>query len=214
MPTFTLDGIEHDFTPVKDFRAAHQLPADFGVGTFAPKDYTGLGRIDRAGSDLNAVREAVLAALPATIAAPNWLNVLPDLGRLFEEQLYGINPQVGLKAVEIEYAVSGFNDVCQAVAYALVRARAAHTPPPDFRAIYGDWLNGTLKVMAEPYAYEHEGQRWTIQLVAHAYGRMGLRIQVGERIYAVYDPALACPAEGFMTAMLGEVTARMTAATR
>jgi len=207
--TLTIDGLSYTFTPVKDFRAAHNLPPEFGVSYFAPKDYSGLGRIDRAGAELNSVREAVLSALPEKIPAVQWLSVLPDLTQLFQNKLYEINPQVGLKDVEIEYAVSGFSDVCQAYAYALVRAHAAHQPTPDFRVVYTDWLSGTARIFAEEYPYLHQGQQWNIRIVAHSYGRIGLLIQAGETTHAVYDPALACPAEGFMTVLLGEVAARM-----
>jgi hypothetical protein len=207
----TLEGVPYDFIPLKDFRAAHDLPPDFGVATFNPKDYSGLGRIDRAGTALNTVREAVLAVLPEKLLASQWLIYLPELTRLFQSKLYEINPQVGLKDVEIDYAVGGFSDVCQAYAYALVRAHAEQQPAPDFRAVYGEWLNGTAKIFAEQYTYAHQDQQWIIHIVAHAYGRIGLLIQAGDQHYAIYDPALACPAEGFMTTLLSEVVARMGA---
>ncbi len=205
----TIDGTSYDFIPLKDFRAAHNLPPDFGIATFAPKDYSGLGRIDQAGAALNSVRDAVLSVMPENIPPTQWLAVVPELTRLFQNKLYAINAQVGLKDVEIEYAVGGFSDVCQAYAYAMVRARAAMQPAPDFRDVYTDWLNGTSKIFAEAYSYQHEGRRWTVHIVAHAYGRIGLLIQAGDDLYAVYDPALACPAEGFMTVLLAEVAAKM-----
>ena len=34
-------------------------------------------------------------------------------------------------------------------------------------------------------------------------------IQAGDETYAVYDPALACPVEGFMSGLLAEVAAHM-----
>ncbi len=142
------------------------------------------------------VREAVLSALPECMTAPQWLLFLPDLTRLFQDKLYDINPRVGLKEVEIEYAVGGFSDVCHAFAYALVRARAAQNSLPDFRTVYTDWLSGTGKVFIEKYTYDHHGQIWNIQLVAHAYGRMGLIINISEMLHRVYDPILVCPAEG------------------
>jgi hypothetical protein len=205
----TVEGVPYTFTPIKTFRAAHDLPPDFGVSLFAPKDYTGLGRIDRAGAELNAVREAVLAAAPEKRSALQWLAALPDLTRLFQEKLTEINGQVGLKEVEIEYAVAGFSDVCQAYAYALVQAQAAHLPSPDFRTVYTDWLSDTMKVFAGHHNYAHRGQQWMVEVVAHAYGRMGLLVHMGEAVDAVYDPALACPAEGFMSVLLGDVAARM-----
>ena len=58
----------------------------------------------------------------------DWLAFLPQYARLFEDKLYEINPQVGLKDVEIEFAVAGFSDVLHHVAYGLLRG---FTPPPS-----------------------------------------------------------------------------------
>jgi hypothetical protein len=210
----TLDGTAYDFIPIKDFRAAHHLPLEFGVALFEPKDYTGLGRIDRVGAELHTVRASILAALPERMSANGWLAFVPELSRLFEAQLHGINGQVGLKDIEVDFAVGGFSDVLHAFAYALARAKMAGEPLPDFHAVYTDWLNSTMKVFAQSYAFTLGEHNCQVQIVAHAYGRIGLLIQTLNTIYAVYDPALACPAEGFMTALLTEVAARMTTATR
>jgi hypothetical protein len=206
---FTINDIAYDFVPIKDFRAAYHLPQEFGVSLFGPKDYTGLGRIDRAGAELNALRERVLAAMPERMRAAEWLAFVPHFTRVFETQLYAINPRVGLRDVEVDFAVSGFSDGLQTYAYALARAHAAREPLPDFRRVYTEWLNGTLKVFAQVYPYPLDGQPCQVQIVAHAYGRIGLLIHAAGAVQAVYDPALACPAEGFMTALLAEVAARM-----
>lgn len=210
---FMLDGQAVEFTTIRDFRHAYGLPAEFGVARFEPKDYNGLGRIDRAGAELNQVRAAVLAALPERLPMREWLAFVPGFNQLFEQQLYQINSTVGLKDVEVDFAVAGFSDVCQAVVYALVRARSAGTLVPEFRSIYSEWLNSTIRLFTSVYIYDHAGANWEIQLVAHAYGRMGLLIHMPDAQVAVYDPALACPAEGFMTALLGEVASRIIAAT-
>jgi hypothetical protein len=208
----TIDGQPRQLTPIKDFRAAHSLPSEFGVALFEPKDYTGLGRIDHAGAELNTVRAALLDALPVHLPARDWLAFLPDYARLFEEKLYAINAQVGLKDVEIEFAVAGLSDVLHQVAYALLRG---FTPPPArefFHTIYSQWLDNSVKVFSESYSYDHAGQAWQIQLIAHAYGRAGLVVRTTGEIHYVYDPALGCPAEGFMTALLAEIVGRMLAA--
>ncbi|MBZ0282955.1 MAG: hypothetical protein K8L97_19605 [Anaerolineae bacterium] len=203
---FSLDGILYTFSPIKDFRAAHHLPPEFGIAQFQPKDYAGLGRIDRAGAELNAVRSGVLGAIPERISMQNLLSTVDDLTRIFENQLMTINPQVGLREAEIGFAVAGFSDVCQAWVYALLRARASKAELPDFPTVYRDWLNSTIRLFSEVYIYPPD---WRIQVVAHAYGRMGLLIHTPDTTYAVYDPSLACPAEGFMTALLGEVCERL-----
>lgn len=206
------DGEPREFVPVKAFRAAHGLPPAFGVSLFEPKDYTGLGSIEAAGAQLNRVRAAVLNALPARLAALEWLAFLPQLNTLFASQLYAINDVVGLKDVEIDFAVGGFSDVCQAFAYALVRAGSERKPPPTFDAVYGDWLNSTIRISHTVYTYPWHGQEWQIQVVTHAYGRAGLIVTTPTETHYVHDPALGCPAEGFMASLLREVAERMAAA--
>jgi hypothetical protein len=219
----TIDGSPRQLIPIKDFRAVHNLPPEFGVAYFEPKDYDGLGRIDRAGSELNTVRAAMLDALPAMIPARHWLTFLPDYAHLFESQLYAINAQVGLKDVEIEFAVAGLSDVCQALAYALLRTDSPSLRSGEgagewgsrdfFHPIYTQWLDNSLKVFTQTYSYAHAAENWQIQIFAHAYGRAGLVVRRPDVTDYVYDPALGCPAEGFMTALLGEIAARMLAAT-
>ena len=205
---FTIEGIRYDLIPIKEFRAAHQLPSTFNVAMFEAKDYSGLGRIDEAGAALNQLRTTVIAALPERLLPLNWLSVLPDITRLFEAQLYQINDQIGLRDVEIEFAVAGFNDALQAYAYAFVYAITTRTPAPNFYSVYNEWLNGTIKVYAQEHSYLLDDASCTVQVIAHAYGRIGLLIHAA-RTYAVYDPMLACPAEGFMTTLLTDIAAQM-----
>jgi len=203
----TIDGIPRTFLPTKSFREAYHLPPEFGVALFEPKDYSGLGRIDQAGAELNGVRAAVLAAIPANLSLQAWLSFIPDLTRLFTDQLYAINPKVKLHDVEIEFAAAGFADVCQAVVYARLRSRD-ETPP--FEAIYGDWLDQTARVSQTIHRYGD----WQVQIVTHAYGRAGLIVQMEAETIYVQDAALGCPAEGYMAALLAEVAARILIAPR
>ncbi|MEP7292239.1 MAG: hypothetical protein ABI835_10665 [Chloroflexota bacterium] len=196
----TIDGIPRQFEPIRAFRAAHDLPPSFGVALFEPKDYSGLGRIDAAGTELNGVRAALLAALPAQMPLRNWLTFLPQLTSLFTAQLNQINPKVRLHEVEIEFAAAGFADVCQAVVYALLRGSA-----PPFEAIYGEWLDQTARVSQTVHSYG----AWRVQIVTHAYGRAGLIVSAGEAVHYVADAALGCPAEGFMAALLAEVAGKI-----
>lgn len=205
----TVDGIRQIFTPIRDFCARHNLPLSFGITHFEPKDYTDLGRIDRAGAELNAVRAALLTALPERAEPAGWLAFLPALADLFRVQLLDINAVVGLKAVEIDFAVAGLHDALQAYAYALLRARAARTAAPDFRAVYGEWLDGTTRVFAQVYPYQHHDESWSIQVVATAYGRAGLIVSTPGATHYLRDASYGCPAEGFMTALLAEIAARM-----
>ncbi len=198
----TIDGSARDFTPIKQFRAAHNLPPEFGVALFEPKDYTGLGRIDHAGAELNSLRAAVIAALPSQSTPAQWIGFIPELTRRFTAQLYAINAQVKLRDVEIEFAAAGFADVCQALGYALFQPSV-----PPFEAIYGRWLDDTTRVSQTIHTYGD----WRIQIVTHAYGRAGLIVRADGASFYLQDSALGCPAEGFMAALLAEVAARVTA---
>jgi very-short-patch-repair endonuclease len=402
----TIEGESRSLIPIKDFRAVQGLLPDFGVAFFEPKDYNGLGRIDRAGAELNRIRAALLDALPQQMDRRGWLAFLPGYVHLFENQLYIINDQVGLKDVEIEFAVAGLSDVLHHLAYKLVltpppsplpasekgesdrvvvddlspydlrggvrqgisgldrniktsvpwqtpreiydaikllaqQMRKEPTPAeahlwkhirnkqllgykfrrqhsidrfivdfycPDaklvievdgpihdytvdedtarqayleslnlrvlrftndevldrttevmdriaaflqsnasqserqvsanvegisdsphrlrggvrggvnpasslFRQIYNEWLDNSLKVFSQIYSYEHQGQVWQVQIIAHAYGRAGMVIHAGDETYYVYDATLGCPAEGFMATLLADIAARMLVAT-
>jgi len=210
----TIDGQPRQWIPIRDFRAAFGLPPEFGVGLFEPKNYTGLGRIDRAGAELNRVRAALLDALPSQMPVRGWLNFLPGYARLFQDQLSAINRQVGLKDVEIEFAVAGLSDVLHQVTYGLLRINETPDAKQFFHHVYTEWLNNSVKVFAEVYPYDHAGQRWDVQIFAHAYGRAGLVVRTPAETHYVYDPALGCPAEGFMTTLLGEISGRILAATQ
>jgi hypothetical protein len=199
---FLIDGHPRTLISIKDFRAQFNLPPEFKVSLFEPKDYAGLGSIERAGTELNSVRRAVLDAIPPRITQQTLLaDVLPNLERGFEAQLYAINAQVGLKDAEIGFAVSGFSDVCRAWSYAYLRAHIAKSAPPDFNSIYADWLNDSIRVSQTRHPY----QSWQVQVLTHAYGRFGLIVHMDKETHYLYDPSLACPAEGYMQTLLIEV---------
>lgn len=201
----TIDGVSRPFVPIRAFREAHHLPLEFGVALFEPKDFAGLGRIDQAGAELNGVRAAVLAAIPARLTIQQWFAFAPELTRLFTDQLYAINAKINLRDVEIEFAAAGFADVCQAVIYAVMRARGAE--PPPFEAIYGEWLDQTARVSQTVHAYGG----WQVQIVTHAYGRAGMIVRGSAETFYVQDSSLGCPAEGYMASLLADVAARIVA---
>lgn len=208
----TIDGCTRELMPIRAFRAAHGLPEKFGVALFEPKNYGGLGSIERAGAALNTVRAAVLAALPASREPAEWLAALPELTARFQAELQAINPVVGLKPEEIRFAAAGFDDICHAIVYAVIGARAAGKPHPTFSAIYAGWLDATVRVSTARHPYDHNGQNWIVQIITCAYGRIGLVVHRPEATHYVYDAALACPAEGFMAALLAEIAQRLAPA--
>lgn len=207
----TIDGAARELFPIKGFRAEHDLPIDFEVARFEPKDYTGLGSIEQASAELAGVRRAVLAALPPDgTSLQDWQRALPHLEMLFREQLEAINSQVGLAEAEIEFAVAGFADVCRAVLFEHLRAQALKQSAPAFAAIYANWLNESVRISSTVHPYVHQGDEWYVQIITYAYGRCGLRVKTSETTYYVGDVGLACPAAGYMAGLLGEIAARMT----
>lgn len=201
----TINGEPRLFEPIKAFRLSHDLTPEFGVALFEPKDYTGLGRIDGAGADLNAVRAAVLAAIPLGLSLRDWVVFVPELTRLFTGKLYEINPRVNLHDVEIEFAAAGFADVCQAAVYAHLRGAAPH-----FEQVYAEWLDQSARVS---HTVHHYGA-WCVQVVTYAYGRAGLVVDTGSETHYVADVSLACPAEGYMASLLSDVYERIASTVR
>jgi hypothetical protein len=205
----TLDGQPHDFTPIKAFRAQHNLPLRFGVGLFEPKDYTDLGRIDNAGVEMNALRNEVLTAIPLRIPLAELVTAAAHLAAVFRAQLYAINHTVGLRPGEIEFAYAGIADVTQAYAYALLHAHLTKSAPVSFEQVYRNWLQSSARVAETIHIYQHGSAVWQVQIVNHAYGRAGMIVRDANATYYVADAALACPAEGYVATLLTEICAAL-----
>ncbi len=205
----SIQGSHYKFTSLVEFREQYELPNTFAVSNWQPKDATGMGSIDRAATDLHAVRERVLAAVPKAVPATDWLRQTVALAAVFEAELRAINPNVGLREPEIAFAVNGFGDVCSAYAFALARAAITQGSAPAFEAVYREWLWGTVHIGGTAYAYHYRGAAWTVRLVHHAYGRVGLIVETPQGTHHVMDKALACPAEGYMAGLLTAVAAKM-----
>jgi hypothetical protein len=189
-----IDGEHREFIPIKIFRDAYDLPDGFGVAFFEPKDYTGLGSIEQKGAALNDLRQQVLESIPAQLSPQQWLNFLPTLQKTFRRHL--MLAGTGLRESEIEFAVAGLANVCQAIIYARLRVDT-----PAFDEIYADWLQNTVRLSQTRYPYGS----WQVQIVTHAFGRVGMVIQAENDMYYVLDNRLACPAESFMRDLLREI---------
>lgn len=209
-----IDNEVRTFIPIKDFRKQYKVSYEFGVALFEPKDYSGLGRVDHAGAELNELRQVILESIPTSMTLQGWLDFLPHLTQLFQNKLNQINPDVGLKDVEIDHAVAGFTDVCHALVYAMIRARSTGSPLPTFQQVYAQWLNNSVKVSGAVHSYINNGEVWAVQVVNHAYGRAGLIVWTENATHYVYDNVLSCPVEGFMFTLLKEVAAHIQAATQ
>lgn len=201
----TFDHHPRELIPVRDFRADHHLPSEFGVALFEPKETAGLGSVAEAGAALNNMRELLLAVAPELLAQVGALAFPAALGAVFRTQLAAINDQVGLRQMEIDFAVAGLEDMLREIVFAQVRAQAARAPLPSFEALYADWLDASVRVAAQVFERTHAGQPWQVQIFSTVYGRTGLVVRMGEATAYVHDPALACPVEGFMGELLGGV---------
>lgn len=209
---FRIDGTPRKFVPIRFFREKYGLLDDFGVSLFAPKSFTGLGSIERAGKGLQAVRAKVLSVVPSQMPANGWGALTLTLQIIFRDALYAINSQVGLKRSEIEYAVAGFGDVCQLYVNAQLSAQMTGATPPSFQAVYMNWLDNSIQVSRDIRLYPYQESIWRIQLVKNPYGRVGLIVNTATGIEYVYDAELRCPAAGFMVSLLSEVITRLSMA--
>jgi hypothetical protein len=206
----TIDNQPREFVSLRTFREAHGLPAAFGMTLFKSKNYEGLGRIDGSGTELQAVRDAMLDAMPQTQPKEGWFGLTMALQLLFRRKLIEVNEQIGLKHSEIDYAVNGLGEVCQAIIYGAISAILKGQPPPAFEDVYNRWLSSTVLLSRVLYRYPHRGEVWQIQPVQNAYGRVGMVVHTPSATHYVHDTRLSCPAEGFMVSLLHEMAARLT----
>lgn len=197
---------------IKEFRAAHNLPPEFSIALFEPKDFTGLATINR--TKLNELSNTLLDALPQSITLSELMSFTGNLSNLFRVKLYEINDAIGLKPVEIDFAYAGFEDVCQAWLYAMIQARTQKTAEPDISKIYDNWLRNSVRISQTRHLYHHNGIAWEIQIINNAYGRAGLIIETETGTYEVRDTSLACPAEGFMAQLLAAVLSKLQTAVK
>jgi len=199
------EGQLQTFIPIRDFRTTHDLPDYFGIALFESKDYTGLASIEKATPELKHLREHVLAAVPQRLVLPQLLPLFEELRQIFEDELRAINRQVGLREAELDFAVAGFTAINQLMMDNLFRSRAMKQAPSSFSTVYNQWLYESVRVARRMFPYEHHAETWQIQIVRHAFGRVGLIIQTATVTYYVQDGRFACPAQGFMLRLCAEL---------
>jgi hypothetical protein len=200
------EGEECLFISIKDFAQEQELPENFRVSYFEPKDFQGLAAIDKAGSEMKELRQSLLDAVPDALSIAELLTFSDKIQAIFRAGLYAINEIIHLKPEEVEFAVAGFADVLRNWAYALIRGQSSGEVP-SFTAIYYQWLSDTARISQNSHDYEHDGAVWQVQMVNHAYGRVGLRVDTGDKIYYLADSIYACPAEGYMTVLMADLGA-------
>ena len=204
-----IDDIEHQLLPLKDFRVEHGLPPEFSVAMFEPKDYTGLGHIDMAGNEMNVLRNHILQLIPDSLAIVDLLQFIDRLQFQYQTDLFSINEAIGLKDIEVEFAVAGFGDMLRTLAYAIIPAKVNKQAMPSFDTIYYRWLNDSVRISSQIHEYLHNGKIWKIRIINHVYGRAGLHIQMDAVDVFVSDGVYLCPAAGFMYTLLKDASGKI-----
>src|SRR5690606_27910761 len=130
----------HDFIALKDFRAQFGLPESFSIAWFQPKDFTGLGSIKGANSELAYVRQALLETLPDGFPPAGWSSLSVTLQIAFRRLLVEVNPNIVLKRDVIDYAVNRLVQVCYLLFQRCTHARMPGRPLPSFDKSHHDLL--------------------------------------------------------------------------
>ncbi len=199
-----LNHMRHRLIPIRQFWAEYHLPNTFGVTYFEPKDDTGLARIDGAGEALTLLRQTVLAGIPTPLHLT--ADFLDDYAHLFITTLRKVNPSIGLKEVEMEYAFGGFADMLNTWFYDHIRATQTQTPTTPFDSLYDEWVASSGRRSEKIHSY---GDSWHIRLLNNAYGRVGLQVDMPTKTVYVHDTTYLCPAEGFMWVLLRDVIGKL-----
>jgi hypothetical protein len=211
-----IEGRLETFIPLQTFRSQHGLPEEFTLAYFEPKDWTGLGSIEQAGKALLEVKRRLVLATPGQLRPSDLGPAVDRLADQFQQELLAINSVVGLRQVEIEFAVAGFADVLQRVAFKLIQLGQIYCHVPeqmrrefDFLAVYQAWLDGSTRIATTTRSYTWGEHEYRVQVIYNAYGRVGLKVQVGQTTTYVADMGLACPAASYMLGLCGEVAQAM-----
>lgn len=208
----TLNGHKQTFIPIQIFREKWELPANFTLTTFEPKDWQ-VGSMDGVGLSLVKMKQAVIDAVPSEVVWSDLLDLAADLAAVFHSELAAANQNIGLHDVEIDFAVAGFRDVMDAVAYALLRLKQIYRNDTkqiqdqfDFLTVYQTWLDDSVRISTAPHTYQHGGVSFTLRTVYNAYGRVGFEAQTPTGVDYIVDLTLACPAASYMRDLCREVT--------
>lgn len=207
-----VDRAKRHLTPIAAFRAALDLPHTFGVALFERPSRSRPAWDGGAALELAEIQQAVLEAMPPQLPLEGWLLALPPLVTLLQNKLDAAAPLLGLSSSEIAFVVSTFDQLCQTYWHAMINARSAGQPLPDFDAVYADWLDSTVQVGGTVHPYVHRGELWAVQVLHCAYGSVGLVVWTDTLTHYVEDRATACSLQPFIEELLKTVTARMAAA--
>lgn len=212
MLTLTIDQTPRLLLPIKEFRRQFDLPENFGLKTFEKKDWEGRGMLNGSGESLSIVRRRITASIPDEMSLRSIMRDIDALAELFHQELLMANDHIGLRPLELDFAVAGFHDVLQSAGYQLIQLFQRHRDEPrrisdsfNFPELYQNWLDASVRLSNTVYQYKFGGQNFLCQVINYPYGRVGLRVEVAGEIFYVLDTALACPAADFMEKLSREV---------
>ncbi len=213
----TINNQLETFISLEQFRQQWRLPVEFSITYFQPKDWTGLGSVTGAGDALTVLRQRIIASTEQFETTLDLMQAVARLTALFQRELQLVNRQVGLSDVEVDFAVAGFGDILQGVAYELLQLKLKSSRHPakirqmfDFKTVYQRWLDGSVRIFSHEYTYQHEGRRFIVRIVNNPYGRVGLAVTTPDgQIAYVTDTALACPVSNYMYNLCQQIALRL-----
>ena len=206
-----IEGQRQTFVPIHTFRQQWHLPDEFGLIQFETKDWE-VGRLDDSQQALVAIKQQMLAAVPSRLSQAELLSQVRQLAAIFRGALEMANDEIGLRDVEIDFAVDGFHNILHDMAYHLFGLSQQYPDATlleanfDFSTVYQTWLDASTRLLTTAYTYTHNGNRFDLRVIYTAYGRIGLQIKIAGETYYVYDNSLACPAANYMGNLTKEVT--------
>lgn len=197
-----IDDAMRELIPIKVYRARHNLPESFSITTFEPKTDITLASLDQTPPDaLQSIRQRTLNAVKSGLSPLEIIAHLDTLSATFSRALSDVNHQIGLKQVEIDFAVSGFDDMLRRWGYGLLMSDS-----PTWETVYYQWVFDSVMIAGRVFEYPPDRE---IQIISTVYGRVGLRIKHQGAVDYVSDRAHVCPAEGFMTHLMRDVAERL-----
>jgi hypothetical protein len=208
-----INNQQYTFIPLQTFRKRWQLLEDFTIDRFDPKNWAGLGSLKTSSQAMKELKQRLIEAVPPLIIPIRLIDEVDTLTDSFRHELETINPQIGLRPAEIDFAAAGFQDVLHAVGYHLLQLAHTHRHNPaligqhfDFAGVHQIWLDESVRVSTTVHNYLSGDNQFQVQVIYYAYGRVGLEVIVptGESFY-VTDSSLACPASQFMETLEEQV---------
>lgn len=204
-----IDGQPRLFVPIRQFRRLNRLPDEFGIPLFRWKEQVAISGFAHMQDKLHEIRVAVLRTLFQGKGNLSWLSFALKLELVLRKRLLELTSDSELSRLEAEFTAACFGDLCATYVYSCLRARAGERSIPYFQSVYLDWLSETVRISQLVHCYVHDGALWRIQVVTHAFGRVGLIVDTAEDIHYVEDNEEASPAARFLVSLLVEVAAQM-----